>query len=60
MSCRAAPGTVHELKSGSMEARENAAATLFSLSVVDEYKTTIGASGDIPLLRIIGSVSRIG
>ncbi|KAG6605467.1 U-box domain-containing protein 13, partial [Cucurbita argyrosperma subsp. sororia] len=35
-----APGIVHELKSGSMEARENAAATLFSLSVVDEYKTT--------------------
>ena len=33
-----------------MEARENAAATLFSLSVVDENKVTIGASGAIPAL----------
>ena len=50
MSCRAAPGIVHVLKWGSMEARENAAATLFSLSVVDEYKVMIGASGAIPPL----------
>ncbi len=33
-----------------MEARENAAATFFSLSVVDENKITIGASGAIPPL----------
>lgn len=33
-----------------MEARENAAATLFSLSVVDENKVMIGASGAIPPL----------
>lgn len=33
-----------------MEARENAAATLFSLSVIDENKVTIGASGAIPPL----------
>lgn len=33
-----------------MEARENAAATLFSLSVVDENKVAIGAAGAIPAL----------
>ena len=30
--------------------RENAVATLFSLSVVDVYKVTIGTSGAIPPL----------
>ncbi|TYH25232.1 hypothetical protein ES288_A03G152800v1 [Gossypium darwinii] len=38
------------LAAGSMEARENAAATLFSLSLVDENKIIIGASGAIPAL----------
>lgn len=38
------------LKSGNMEARENAAATFFSLSFVDDYKVSIGASGAIPAL----------
>ncbi|KAG4208301.1 hypothetical protein ERO13_A03G122500v2 [Gossypium hirsutum] len=38
------------LAAGSMEARENAAATLFSLSIVDENKIIIGASGAIPAL----------
>ncbi|KAH0456059.1 hypothetical protein IEQ34_013966 [Dendrobium chrysotoxum] len=33
-----------------MEARENAAATLFSLSVIDANKITIGAAGAIPAL----------
>ena len=33
-----------------MEARENAAATLFSLSLADENKIIIGASGAIPAL----------
>lgn len=50
ISSGAVPGIVHVLKKGSMEARENAAATLFSLSVVDENKVTIGASGAIPPL----------
>ncbi|GLJ41117.1 hypothetical protein SUGI_0851730 [Cryptomeria japonica] len=40
---------VEVLKNGSMEARENASATLFSLSV-DENKITIGASGAISAL----------
>ncbi|KAE8691084.1 hypothetical protein F3Y22_tig00110893pilonHSYRG01109 [Hibiscus syriacus] len=50
ISSGAVPGIVQVLKKGSMEARENAAATLFSLSVVDEIKVTIGASGAIPPL----------
>ena len=33
-----------------MEARENADATLFSLSVVDDNKVAIGAAGAIPPL----------
>jgi len=36
-----------------MEARENAAATLFSLSLVDENKVTIGNSGAIPALVVL-------
>lgn len=36
-----------------MEARENAAATLFSLSVIDENKVTIGALGAIPPLVVL-------
>uniref|UniRef100_A0A0E0J239 RING-type E3 ubiquitin transferase n=1 Tax=Oryza nivara TaxID=4536 RepID=A0A0E0J239_ORYNI len=49
----AVPGVVHVLKRGSMEARENSAATLFSLSLVDENKITIGASGAIPALVLL-------
>lgn len=52
------PGLVYVLERGSMEARENAAGTLFSLSLVDEYKVLIGGSGAIPplvLLLTIGS-----
>ena len=41
---------VEVLNNGSMEARENAAATLFSLSVVDENKVAIGAAGAIRAL----------
>ncbi|XP_023640221.1 U-box domain-containing protein 12 isoform X1 [Capsella rubella] len=52
-SCGAVPGIVHVLQKGSMEARENAAATLFSLSVIDENKVTIGAAGAIPPLVIL-------
>lgn len=40
-------GILHVLKNGSMEARENAAATFFSLSTVKENKVAIGASGAI-------------
>ncbi|PPR84579.1 hypothetical protein GOBAR_AA36131 [Gossypium barbadense] len=53
ISSGAVPGIVQVLKKGSMEARENAAATLFSLSVVDENKVTIGASGAIPPLVVL-------
>ncbi|GKC15983.1 hypothetical protein Tco_1012765, partial [Tanacetum coccineum] len=49
----AVPGIVQVLKRGSMEARENAAATLFSLSVVDENKVTIGSLGAIPHLVLL-------
>ncbi|KAK4785832.1 hypothetical protein SAY86_002521 [Trapa natans] len=60
-SAGAVPGIVHVLKSGSMEARENAAATLFSLSVVDEYKVTIGAFGAIPpLVALLSEGSQRG
>ncbi|KAG8498677.1 hypothetical protein CXB51_005066 [Gossypium anomalum] len=38
------------LAAGSMEARENAAATLFRLSLADVNKIIIGASGAIPAL----------
>ncbi|KAI3951834.1 hypothetical protein MKX01_021572 [Papaver californicum] len=41
----AIPDIVEVLESGSMEARENAAATLFSLSVADEYKVAIALGG---------------
>ncbi|KAL8155687.1 hypothetical protein AgCh_000909 [Apium graveolens] len=46
----AVPGIRYMLKKGSMIAKENAAATLFSLSVVDENKVTIGGFGAIPPL----------
>jgi hypothetical protein len=36
-----------------MEARENAAITLFSLSGLDENKVTIGAAGAIPYLIML-------
>jgi len=35
------------LKNSSMEARENAATTLFNLLVLDENRVTIGAAGAI-------------
>jgi hypothetical protein len=38
------------LKTGSMEARENAAATIFSMSVVDQNKVAIGEADAIPPL----------
>ncbi|RHN81435.1 putative aminoacyltransferase, E1 ubiquitin-activating enzyme [Medicago truncatula] len=44
------PHNVDVLKNDSMEARENAATTLFSLLVLDENKVTIGAAGAIPYL----------
>jgi vesicle coat complex subunit len=44
-----------------MEARENSAATLFSLSIVDENKVTIGASGAIPaLVQLLSNGSQRG
>ncbi|KAL9679124.1 hypothetical protein QQ045_016979 [Rhodiola kirilowii] len=44
-----------------MEARENAAATLFSLSVVDENKVMIGASGAItPLVVLLSEGTQRG
>ncbi|CAE6018649.1 unnamed protein product [Arabidopsis arenosa] len=60
-SCGAVPGIVHVLQKGSMEARENAAATLFSLSVIDENKVTIGAAGAIPpLVTLLSEGSQRG
>lgn len=60
-SCGAVLGIVHVLKKGSMEARENAAATLFSLSVIDENKVTIGAAGAIPpLVTLLSEGSQRG
>ncbi|KAH0886380.1 hypothetical protein HID58_062476 [Brassica napus] len=57
----AVPGIVQVLKKGSMEARENAAATLFSLSVIDENKVTIGAAGAIPpLVNLLSEGSQRG
>lgn len=57
----AVPGIVHVLQKGSMEARENAAATLFSLSVIDENKVTIGAAGAIPpLVTLLSEGSQRG
>ncbi|KAF8054220.1 hypothetical protein N665_1334s0009 [Sinapis alba] len=57
----AVPGIVYVLKKGSMEARENAAATLFSLSVIDENKGTIGAAGAIPpLVNLLSEGSQRG
>ncbi|KAF3554914.1 hypothetical protein F2Q69_00016879, partial [Brassica cretica] len=57
----AVPGIVQVLKKGSMEARENAAATLFSLSVIDENKMTIGAAGAIPpLVNLLSEGSQRG
>ncbi|CAH8282228.1 unnamed protein product [Eruca vesicaria subsp. sativa] len=57
----AVPGIVYVLKKGSMEARENAAATLFSLSVIDENKVTIGAAGAIPpLVNLLSEGSQRG
>lgn len=41
---------VEVLDNGSWSSKENAAATLFSLSVVDEHKIKIGAAGAIPSL----------
>ncbi|KFK26673.1 hypothetical protein AALP_AA8G277900 [Arabis alpina] len=60
-SCGAVPGIVHVLKKGNMEARENAAATLFSLSVIDENKVTIGNAGAIfPLVILLSEGSQRG
>lgn len=60
-SCGAIPGIVHVLQRGSMEARENAAATLFSLSVIDENKVTIGSAGAIPpLVTLLSEGSQRG
>lgn len=60
-SSGAVPGIVHVLQKGSMEARENAAATLFSLSVIDENKVTIGAAGAIPpLVTLLSEGSQRG
>ncbi|KAL2344967.1 hypothetical protein Fmac_006252 [Flemingia macrophylla] len=50
MLADAIPSIVQVLRSGTMEARENAAATLFSLSLADENKIIIGTSGAIPAL----------
>ncbi|KAI3739492.1 hypothetical protein L2E82_29898 [Cichorium intybus] len=47
------PDIVHVLKEGSMEARENAATTLFNLSLIDENKETIGSAGAIPPLLLL-------
>lgn len=41
---------VQVLRARSMEAMENAAATLFSLSLAEENKIIIGAAGAIPAL----------
>lgn len=46
----AIPAIVEVLKNGSVEARENSAAALFSLSMFDENKLTIGSSNGIPPL----------
>lgn len=60
-SSGAVQGIVHVLQKGSMEARENAAATLFSLSVIDENKVTIGAAGAIPpLVTLLSEGSQRG
>lgn len=57
----ALPSIVNLLKLGSMEARENAAATLYSLSVVDENKVTIGDSGAIPfIVKLLSEGTRRG
>ncbi|KAL1189926.1 U-box domain-containing protein 10 [Cardamine amara subsp. amara] len=50
MKTRAVISFVEVLQYGTMEARENAAATLFSLSLPDENKIKIGESGAIPAL----------
>ncbi|CAN1126428.1 U-box domain-containing protein 11 [Linum perenne] len=50
MLAGAIPSIVQVLRAGSVEAKENAAATLFSLSLGDENKIIIGASGAIPAL----------
>ncbi|GER35178.1 RING/U-box superfamily protein with ARM repeat domain [Striga asiatica] len=46
----AIPDIVAVLRSGSPEARENAAAALFSLSAADENKVAIGAAGAVAAL----------
>nr|GMD17777.1 U-box domain-containing protein 4 isoform X1 [Ipomoea batatas] len=47
---------IHVLKTGSPEAKENSAATLFSLSVIEDNKIKIGKSGAIqPLVDLLGN-----
>lgn len=47
---------IHVLETGSPEAKENSAATLFSLSVMEENKSRIGRSGAIgPLVELLGN-----
>ncbi|KAF5945993.1 hypothetical protein HYC85_016221 [Camellia sinensis] len=47
---------IHVLETGSPVARENSAATLFSLSVIEDNKVTIGRSGAIkPLVDLLGN-----
>ncbi|XP_038897885.1 U-box domain-containing protein 3 isoform X3 [Benincasa hispida] len=41
---------IHVLKTGNPPAKENSAATLFSLSVLEEYKAKIGRSGAVKAL----------
>ncbi|KAM0929068.1 hypothetical protein ACQ4PT_001887 [Festuca glaucescens] len=54
VSSGAVPGLVQVLEmGGSMEARENAADTLFILSSVHEYQSIVGASGSIPPLVLL-------
>lgn len=61
MLANAVPCIVKVLRSGTMETRENAAATLFSLSLADENKIIIGASGAIPaLVDLLENGSRRG
>ncbi|XP_043705186.1 protein spotted leaf 11-like [Telopea speciosissima] len=62
VSSGAVPGIVHVLSEGTMEARENAAAILIRLSMVnDENKVTIGKSGAIPkLVKLLSGGSQKG
>ncbi|KAL6952252.1 hypothetical protein U1Q18_031502, partial [Sarracenia purpurea var. burkii] len=44
------PDLIHVLRTGSAAAKENAAAALFSLSVLEEYRIKIGRSSAVKAL----------